>query len=218
MNFSVVLLMAGKGQRMKCQGNKVLLHAGEKRLFEFPLQLFLKKGFEVVCVIAKKDEELIKDILPENVKVAFGGATRQESVRNGLALCTGDYVLIHDAARAFLSEDIVDRIVSKADMKQAIMIFQNVKDTVYLKENGETKPLPRYNLLSAATPQCAALAVMKDVHAKALAEEFETTDDIALVQKYCPKMKVNYILGNDENFKITTPLDYELAKVLGAKR
>lgn len=218
MNVSVVLVMAGKSQRMKSKENKNLLFVGKKRIFEYPLSLFLKKGFEVVCVISKHDEPIVKELLPANVKVAYGGATRQESVRNGLELCTGDYVMIHDAARAFVSEELIDRIVNSIDMNQAVITFRNVKDTIKLKENGEVKTLPRYNLLAAATPQCAALAIMKEAHQKAFLEHFETTDDMALIEKYFPNMKINYVLSNDENFKITTPLDYELAKLIGEKR
>ena len=54
-----------------------------------------------------------------------------------------------------------------------------------------------------------------EVYEKAKIDNFLATDDISLIEKYRPDIKINYILANDESFKITTPVDYELAKIIG---
>lgn len=210
---SVVLLMAGKGNRMQAKENKILLPLGDHSLFEYPLSLFLKFNCEVICVISKDDEKII-DKLPKNTKYIFGGKTRQESVRNGLSICTGSYVLIHDAARALIGEETVRKILKMSDLNEAILTYMNVKDTIKQFDKDNLTTLPRNQLIAAATPQCAPLSILKEVYEKAYQDSFEATDDISLIEKYRPDIKINLLLSNEENFKITTPLDYKLAKLI----
>ena len=138
---SVILLMAGKGTRMKENINKVLLPLGDKMIFQYPLSLFVKLDFEVICVISKGDEEIVRKNIPSQVKLVYGGNTRQESVYNGLMECTGDYVLIHDAARAFISLATINKIIenknnNKTEVREVIRFVERT-DTLYIE-----KPVP----------------------------------------------------------------------------
>lgn len=209
--FSVILLMAGKGQRMKENVNKIRLPLGNKLVYEYSLDTFLSFNFEVICVLSEQDFDLIPR-LPKNVKYTFGGKTRQESVLNGLLLCSNEYVLIHDAARPFISKNVILKII-KSDLSHAKLVYQNVKDTIKINDNG-LKTLPRNMLISASTPQCAPLSIFMNVFNLAKKENFQATDDISLIEKYRNDIKIDLILGNEENFKLTTPLDYELAKII----
>ena len=209
--FSVILLMAGKGQRMKENVNKIRLPLGDKLVYEYSLETFLSLDFEVICVISKEDSDLISK-LPNNVKYTFGGKTRQESVYNGLLLCSNDYVLIHDAARPFISRSVILEIIN-SNLNNAKLVYQNVKDTIKINDNG-LKTLPREKLISASTPQCAPLSIFMNVFNLAKREGYQATDDISLIEKYRSDVKIDLILGNEENFKLTTPLDYELAKII----
>lgn len=211
---SVILLMAGKGTRMKEDKNKILLPLNNKMIFQYPLELFLSFNCEVVCVLAKEDKDIILPLLPEKVKFTFGGKTRQESVLNGLKCCSGEYVLIHDAARPFISKDIIHLIISSYKLDEAILVYQNVKDTIKIKNEAGLQTLSREQLISASTPQCASLQLFKEAYKKSFEENFIATDDISLIEKYYPNTKIRYILANEENFKITTPLDYKLAQVI----
>lgn len=211
---SVVLLMAGTGSRMQQKENKILLMLGGKPLYAYPLQTFYALGAEIVCVIAKADEEKIKPKLPRNVKIAYGGRTRQESVENGLKLCSNDYVMIHDAARPFIDKYIILDIMNHYRKDEAVLVYQNVKDTIKLKEADSIKTLPRSSLISAATPQCASREIFTEVYQRASADGYEATDDISLIERYKPEMKIKLVLGNEENFKVTTPIDYKLAKII----
>ncbi|MDE6661450.1 MAG: 2-C-methyl-D-erythritol 4-phosphate cytidylyltransferase, partial [Anaeroplasmataceae bacterium] len=108
--ISVVLMMAGNASRMHIKENKVFLPLGEKRVFEHSLDLFLSYGFEVICVIRKEDRNQLKDY-ESRVKIVYGGNTRQESVYHGLLEVTKPYVLIHDAARPFISKTTIDACI-----------------------------------------------------------------------------------------------------------
>lgn len=213
--ISVVLLMAGKGQRMKKNVNKTLLNVLDEPIFTYPLKTFQSFNFEVILVVSKENYELIKEMNLKNVKLTLGGATRQESVYNGLNAATGDYVLIHDAARAFIDKETINKIIENKKNDEAILTYLNVKDTIKIKKDDKYITLKRDDLIAASTPQCASLKIFKEVYEKAKIDNYEATDDISLIEKYRPDVKINYILANDESFKITTPIDFELAKIVG---
>ena len=212
--ISVVLLMGGKGSRMKLDINKVLLPLGSKKVYQYPLDLFLKFNCEIICVVSKDDYALVRDELPCNVKVTIGGSTRFESVYNGLKCCSGDYVLIHDAARALIAEDVINEIINKANKNEAILTYTSLKDTIKINDNNRLITLDRNKLIASATPQCASLAIMLDSYEKALKDNYISTDDISLIEKYHTEIKINLVDGHDTSFKITTPIDYKLAKLL----
>lgn len=214
---SVVLLMAGKGSRMKQDKNKILLPLGKKLVYQYSLDLFLSLGCEVIVVLSNEDKDIIVNKLPNNVKYTLGGNTRQESVYNGLSMCSGEYVLIHDAARPFISKSIIESIINTYKLDEATLLYHKVKDTIKKINDNKLSTLKRSELIAAATPQCAPLNIIKDAYLKAKNDNYEATDDISLIEKYYPNLKINYILSNEENFKITTPLDYELAKIIVEK-
>lgn len=209
--ITAILLMAGKGTRMNMDINKILLPINGKPIYMYSLEKFISLGFEVICVINEADENII-DSLPSNVKYTFGGNTRGESVINGLKLATGEYTIIHDAARPFISMDILNEIVD--DISNPILCYHPVKDTIKDVSDG-VKTLKRDNLIAAVTPQCAATSLLVEVYNKAINENISFTDDISLIERYYPNQKIKLIRANDEAFKITTALDYDLACLIG---
>jgi 2-C-methyl-D-erythritol 4-phosphate cytidylyltransferase len=210
--ISVILLMAGTGSRMNMSSNKVLLKLGDKPVFKHSYDKFKKNDLEVICVINSNDEEEIKSILGDTAEVVFGGATRQESVYNGLIKCNGDYVLIHDAARPLISDKLIKELIINSKMSKPILTYFKCKNTVKDISDG-LKTLNRDNIIFAATPQCAKKEELLYCHQKAKIDNFIATDDISLIEKYLDK-EVLLIESNEENFKITTKLDYDLAKVI----
>ncbi|MGM9970774.1 MAG: IspD/TarI family cytidylyltransferase [Anaeroplasma sp.] len=214
--YSVILLMAGKGTRLGLNKNKVLLPIGEHLMFEYPLKTFSDLNFEIICVISKDDEKTLFPLLPKNVLYTYGGSTRGESVKNGLKMCHNQYVFIHDCARPFISKAVIEDIINNIDKKEAALVYTNVKDTIKINNNGLTT-LDRSSLIAAATPQCAPKNILVSAYEKAENDGIEFTDDISLLEKYYPQIKINLVLGNEECFKITTKLDYELAKIVGGK-
>lgn len=210
--ISAILLMAGTGSRMKMNQNKVLLPLGGVKVYEHSLSKLLSLGYEVICVAQKDELDFLRKEIPENVKLTSGGATRQESVYNGLRLCSGEYVLVHDAARPLISLNILKDIKHTYQMDEAILTYLPVKDTIKLVGEQSIQTLPRNQLIASTTPQGAPAAMLRDAYAKSLQDSFEATDDISLIEKYYPQMRIRRILSNEENFKITTKTDYALAK------
>lgn len=210
---SVILMMAGNASRMKLNENKVYLPLDNKMVFEYSLNKFLSFSCDVVCVIRPEDEKYLDDY-KSRVKIAYGGSTRQESVYNGLLKASGDYVIIHDAARPFISIESIEDCIKTLEEGYSVLVGSDSKDSVYSKN--PLVALDRSNLFNAQTPQGSKLNVMLECHAKAKEEGILVTDDISLILKYSNET-VKLISGNDMNFKITTQLDYIVAKELVKK-
>lgn len=213
---SVILLMAGRGRRMGYARNKMLLPFGDKYLYEIPLMKFLNRGYEVICVIAEEDRDIIVPRLPiAKVKYVYGGKTRAESVYAGLKAATGKYVMIHDAARMFVHEEVISEIAELLEKDEVILTYSSCKDTVKLRDGDKIKTIDRTNVLLASTPQAGPLALFKEVYEKAEKDNYLATDDVSLIEKYHPEIKIQTVL--DESFKVTTPIDYEVALALWRK-
>lgn len=210
--ISVILLMAGTGSRMNMDKNKVLLQLDGKEIFMHSYDKFKSKGLEVVCVINPIDEELIRKSFKDDVIITYGGPNRQESVYNGLKVARGDYILIHDAARPLISQNLIDTLIDKAQSGKPILTYFKCKNTVKSIEL-RIETLNRDNIIFATTPQCGKKEDFIYCHKKAKEENFIATDDISLFEKYLDK-EIELVEANEENFKITTKIDYELAKLL----
>lgn len=208
--ISVVLLMAGSATRMKQKENKVYMPLGNQMVYEHSLVKFLELGLEVICVIRTEDRSYL-DAYTSKVKIVIGGSTRQESVLNGIKEATGKYVLIHDAARPFITKDIIQQCIASLKEDNCCLVVAPCKDTVYQKNPLRT--LKREELILAQTPQGGNKAILLKCHEQALKEQYVGTDDMSLVLKYSDSA-IKIIEGNDLNFKITTQMDYIIAKEL----
>lgn len=144
-----------------------------------------------------------------------GGATRQESVRNGLealAADAPDYVLIHDAARPLVTGALVERVVAALEGgADAAIPMLAVADTLRRQnENGSWSPVSRDNAFRAQTPQGFRFAPILAAHRKFAAES--VTDDMALAD--LAGLSIARVEGEETNMKITTQNDMDHAERL----
>lgn len=205
---SVLLLLAGSSQRMNSKINKVFLPLGDKPVYAHSLELFLKFGLEVICVVKEGEEHHLKPYVPL-IKIVNGGNTRQESVYRGLCAAKGDQILIHDAARPHLKEQTLQDCLSALKEEKAVLVGCFCKDTIY--HRNPLAVLNRQELFQAQTPQGGPKEALIKAYRQAMKENVSATDDLSLLLKYSP-MEVLLIDGTDQNFKITTQLDYILSK------
>jgi 2-C-methyl-D-erythritol 4-phosphate cytidylyltransferase/2-C-methyl-D-erythritol 2,4-cyclodiphosphate synthase len=146
---------------------------------------------------------------------AFGGPTRQASVRAGLEALVEtapEIVLIHDAARPFVSPSLVERAVEAARRYGAAVPGMAVSDTIRRVGGGHAfgETLPRDDLRAIQTPQAFAFAKIREAHARAVAAGFDTfTDDGGLAD--WAGLKVHVFDGEAHNSKLSLPGDFERA-------
>ena len=140
--------------------------------------------------------------------VVQGGATRADSVRNGLAAATGELVAIHDAARPFVSESVITAALTAAAETGAAAPAVPVKDTVKVADpSGRVLDTPnRATLYAVQTPQCFRRALYTQALAAVTGEKARlVTDDCSLFE--LAGLPVRLTEGDYANYKITTKED-----------
>ena len=155
--------------------------------------------------------------LDKPLDVVIGGADRQASVYNGLLwLADTDLVAIHDGVRPLVSADIITESFSAAESAGAAVACVPVRETVKKQLDETLQTIPREDLWLAHTPQTFRTALICDAHERALADGFRGTDDACLVERL--GHRVVLVSDLDDNIKITTPADLELATFLLDRR
>lgn len=231
---------AGRGERLGPGAPKALRELGGVPLLVHAVRALARSravGLVVVAapadgvaeVVALLDSHGLDD---KDIRVVAGGATRQDSVRLGLAAIPDDVgiVLVHDAARPLVPVEVVDAVAAAVRAgAPAVVPAVPLADTVKRVEPnpGGAEPVldtpERATLRAVQTPQGFDRATLVEVHAKALAEEAaggadapSVTDDAGLVERYGGTVVV--VPGHEEAFKVTRPLDLVLAEAVLARR
>jgi len=220
----VVIVAAGSGKRMGGQRNKLWLPLAGEPILAHTVRLFVshQEIGQIVLVVSETDrDEVLAWLEKENIQltVVLGGAERQDSVRNGLeALRDCTHVLVHDAARPFVTPEQISQIISQVRRDQATILAVPVKDTIkVVGETGVVESTPaRESLWAVQTPQAFRMSLLKEAHLAAWSAGRIGTDDAMLVEWLGHPVTV--MQGSYENIKITTPDDLLLGEEILRKR
>ena len=215
----VVIVAAGTGSRMNMGINKQFIKLEGKEIIAYTIEKFYNNSnIEDIVVVVKEDESEFfkKEILDKynfkNVKIAYGGKERQDSVYNGLKLLDEkcDVVLIHNGARPFVSDKIIDKSIEEAKEHKAIVVGVPVKDTIKVIDNDKNiVDTPNRSVLWAVqTPQTFDYNILIDAYKDAFKNKFYGTDDAMLVERIGYKVKM--LEGSYNNIKITTQEDLNI--------
>lgn len=158
-------------------------------------------------------QKLVRDLRLDKVEsVVEGGARRQDSVLNALREMNGsDIVLVHDGARPFVDESMIERAVSTASESAASTAAVPVKDTIKVANPDMTvSDTPaRDSLWAAQTPQAFAYALILEAHSLV---DHDVTDDAAMIEAI--GHPVHLFMGSYDNIKVTTPEDLHIAEAI----
>lgn len=217
-DYTVIIPAAGQGTRMNAGKNKMLLELDNQPIFIHTVRVFEcdPSCTEIIIVVNKKEEEMISSfLLPFSfqTKIIFvhGGAERQDSVYNGLCAVSGDYVLVHDGARPFITREIISNLVEETSKHGSAICGVPVKDTTKKVIDGVvTETIERSSLWSVQTPQAFKTEILREAHELAKEEQFLGTDEASLVEKL--GYPVRMVMGDYRNIKITTPEDLIIAE------
>lgn len=202
---SVVLASAGSGTRMGLDVPKQFLKLGQKTILEKSYEKMKCSSLvdEVLVVTNERYIEETKKLLP-GAKVVVGGRERQDSIFEGikaLKMDDDDLVLVHDAARPFVTKEVIEKVIEAAYEFEAAIPGVRPKDTIRTND----KTLDRNELSIVQTPQGFSFGCLKKAYEKAYAEKYYGTDDAGLVERLGIKVKI--VEGNYDNIKITTKED-----------
>ena len=177
------------------------------RLFEFLyISVYRETTFNEIFNNADPDVflEMHNGVIDQRITLVQGGSTRQESVYHGLVKVKNSYVMIHDGARPFLNQDLLDSIKNTLTTEDACLLMVPCKDTIKKVIDGYVETTyDRSTLMAAQTPQAFKTDLILSCTKKAMEENYTGTDDASLVEKYSD-VKVKAVEGSYANIKITT--------------
>lgn len=210
VRVAALLAAAGQGLRLGV-GPKAFIEVGERSLLQWSVLGLQAVVDEVVVAVASADLARARAQVP-SARVVSGGATRQQTVGLLAVATTAELVLVHDAARPFLPEEVARRVLAATELHGAATASLPLADTVVDVVSGET--LDRERLRAVQTPQGFERALLVRAHAEAAAQSASATDDAALVRRL--GREVAWVDGSPLLHKITTPDDLALAGALRA--
>lgn len=212
MNYSVIVLAAGRGSRTNLDYNKVFYtFENGQTVLNKSLSVFLSdedcKQVVLVCADYEKDYVIENYLYDSRIQVVTGGQTRQDSVYNGLQVVNQDYVMIHDGARPFVEKKWIFDLKYTLETESACLLMVPSVDTTKIVVDGYVKEsLERKLVYHAQTPQCFKTGLIKECHQLAKNKQVQATDDAQLVEWFSD-VKVKVVLSSFTNKKITLPED-----------
>ncbi len=229
---TAIVLAAGQGKRMGASVQKQYIELDRHPLIYYTLQAFEDSEVidDIILVVGPGQEDYVyKEIVRKyyfgKVKaIVPGGKERYDSVWMGLKVlksgtlgeeALAGYTFIHDGARMFVDEEILQRGYKTVEKYRACVAGMPSKDTVKLAdEDGFAKETPNRNhVWTVQTPQVFETSLIVEAYSRLMREDsIEVTDDAMAVEQTMD-IPVKLYEGSYRNIKITTPEDLEIAKV-----
>lgn len=221
MKITAVIVAGGSGSRMGADKNKVFLELLGKPILSYTLEVFEThdKIDDIVLVSRDCDTALCKKLATSKVSsIICGGSTRQESVWNGLHAASGDMVVVHDGARAFIDGDAISMAIKECENHGSSAVGVKCKDTLKsVDEQGFiAQTVNRDNTFQIQTPQVFMRDEILSAHIWAKENAIDVTDDCMLFEMIGKKIKL--VQGSYDNIKITTPEDLAIGVELLKRR
>ena len=220
MSCWAIIVAAGRGTRSGLKQNKVFFELEGRSILSRCLDAFQNsRRFEGVVLVLSPEDEARYGALAEREgpfplvrAVIHGGETRRDSVLNGLlAVPKGtEIVAIHDAARPFVSREVIDATLDSAMEQGSGVICTPVVDTIkQLSGDDIVTSLDRGTLRAVQTPQSFAYDKILAAHLRAREEALDETDDAMLFEHYYGNVCLVTADGAEANKKMTTKVDFD---------
>ncbi len=209
MEYDVIIAAAGLSQRAGV--DKLELNIDNKTVIQMSIELFeVDKDCKNIIIVTNKnklDTYRNKYYGNSRFKIALGSNFRQESIYQGLMLCKSEYVMIHDAARPFTSNNMINKLKSKLITHDAIIPVVNVVNTLIEKKGTEIRYLNRDNILGIQTPQAFKTDKIISAYENVINKLSTYSDDSRIYYDTFANKKYFLLEGEVNNIKITYASD-----------
>ena len=229
MNNYAIILASGSGERAGLNIPKQFAIIRGKTILEYTIEKFEahEQIAGIIVVSNPKYIDKVQKILMNNnyykvLEVLPGGKTRQQSSYIGISAIKdiNSNVLIHDAVRPFISNEIISNCIEALKKYKAVNVVIESSDTIIEvdKNNIIKNTLDRKFLRRCQTPQGFRLNIIKKAHELSIKDnQMSNTDDCSLVLKY-NLTDIFVVNGSNNNIKITYPIDIEIANLIYEKQ
>lgn len=222
MNKYAVIVAGGNGSRMNSTVPKQFLLLNDKPVLYYTLDTFLKAYHDLKVILVLPEEYVAtgQEIIDawfdyKRIRMTVGGRTRFHSVQNGLQLIEDEsIVFVHDAVRCLLTTALIHRCYEAALEFGATVPVVDCKDSVRMVISDGNEALERRNIKLVQTPQAFLSTILLPAFNIDYKDKF--TDEASVVETF--GMKVHLVEGEENNIKITTPIDMLLAEHLLSQR
>lgn len=206
--FAAVIVAAGSGTRFGQE--KQLMELEGKPLYRWSIDAFkATPGVESIVLVCS--EQLLSVVEDSSISTIAGGSSRQESVYRGVLKAKelgADHVLVHDAARALITSEIILRVINATSQHGAAIAAVPVVDTIKEVEGSRIhRTVPREKLWRAQTPQGASIDDMLRAYEASVGKS--VTDEAELLETI--GISAHVVPGSEDNFKITFAEDLDRA-------
>ncbi len=212
MRTLAVILAAGRGTRFG--EDKVRLPLGDRAVWQWSYRTFVAHP-QVSEVLIVTGEEFVEETIrlaPEALGVVAGGETRKQSAQKAIPYFSGfDAILIHDAARPFVSAEVISRVMEALETNIAAAAALPVSDTIKQRTDAGIRHLDRTQLWAMQTPQGARTSELERAYSASAAE---ATDEMQMLGEI--GVEPVFVMGDESNFKITTVPDLTRAQLMVA--
>ena len=221
MQKYAIIVAGGSGSRMGGNVPKQFMLLKGKPILWYTLDAFIKayEDMQIVLVLPEahleKGQLIAKEFSFNRVRTTIGGATRFQSVRNGLMLVdTHSIVFVHDAVRCLASPQLIRHCCEVTIEKGNAVPAIAASDTIRIETSNGNELIDRSRVRIIQTPQTFFSNVIKEAYNQPFHESF--TDEAGVVEKL--GIKINLVEGEKTNIKITTPVDLFLAEKILEER
>ncbi|MCU7549654.1 2-C-methyl-D-erythritol 4-phosphate cytidylyltransferase [Chitinophagaceae bacterium LB-8] len=220
MHKYAVIVAGGSGSRMGSATPKQFLMLNDKPLLYYTVKTFLEAfdDLQIILVLPEQYTDLGREIIDayfdySRIQITAGGETRFHSVKNGLQLVRQDsIVFVHDAVRCLISTNLIHRCYQNTLHSGSAVPVVRCKDSVRLlnEEGNDNEVLDRSKIVLVQTPQTFHSRILLPAFEIDYKERF--TDEATVVETF--GLKVSLVEGEENNIKITRPVDLLFAESL----
>lgn len=222
MKTIAIIPSGGRGTRIGYTLPKQYIKINSKELIAYILHTFQNCGLVDEIIVASEMQYFdllfkLKDKynFTKVIKIVEGGNKRQDSVYNALLHSEaddGDLIIIHDAARPLLSNELLKKAIHSAEKFDSVVVAIKAHDTLLKGKQIVKEYISRDDIYYVQTPQIFRYKILLKAMQKAKEDNFYGTDESMLVKR--ASCKIHIVKGETLNFKITTKADLEMFKKL----